>query len=185
VTDPDSGDDLPPLVLQSGPAQQDPREVPIELTTRPGGGLTLDISSFVHEPGAFTTLAHVAPVNGTLSVTGGVVTYTPNPGFYGVDAFTLRVCEVSAVCLDISASITVPPINDFLLTTGAALAEFFSGEHWTPEAYDEVGLLPGTTQRIIVPLAGLAALVGASLWFGLDSVGSVLRRWLAMLVSKL
>ncbi|HEX5671834.1 MAG TPA: Ig-like domain-containing protein [Acidimicrobiia bacterium] len=185
MTDPDSGDDLPPLALESGPAQQDPREVPIELTTRPGGDLTLDISSFVHEAGAFTTLAHVAPINGTLSVTGVVVTYTPNPGFFGVDGFTLRVCDPSAVCLDISASITVPPINDFLLTTGAALAEFFSAGHWTPGIDDEVGLLPGTTQRVVVPLAGLAALVGASMWFGLDSVGSVLRRWLAMLAAKL
>jgi hypothetical protein len=48
-----------------------------------------------------------------------------------------------------------------------------------------MGLLPGTTQRLVAPLAGLAALVGASLWFGLDSVGSVLRRRLAMLAAKL
>jgi hypothetical protein len=184
LTDPDSGDDLPPLANSSEPAEQDPREVPIEFTTRAGGALTIDISDFVHEAGAFTTLAQVAPTNGTLSVAGLVATYTPNPGFYGVDAFTLRVCDLSAVCLDISASVTVPPINDFLLTTGAALAEFFSGERLTRGTYNEVNLLPGTTQRVVVPLAGLAALVGASLWFGLDSVGSVFRRWLAVLAVK-
>ena len=183
LTDPNSSDASPPTTLPSLPGVQDPKEVPIFMTTRAGSGLTIDISNFVHEAGAITTMAQVAPTNGTLSVAGLVATYTPNPGFYGVDAFTLRVCDSSAVCLDLAASVTVPPVNDFLLTTGAALAEFFSGRS-TPGLYDEANLLPDATQRIIVPLAGLAALVSASLWFGLDSVGSVSRRWLAMLAAK-
>ena len=180
LTDPDSGDGSQTLAL---PAEQDPREVPIELTTRAGGDLTFDLSNVIHQAGAFTALAHLAPTNGTLSLTGLVATYTPNPGFYGVDAFTIRACTPSAACLDISVSVTVPPINDFLLTTGAALAEFFA-RGGSSGTYNEVNLLPGTTQRVIVPLAGLAALVSASLWFGLDSFGSVLRRWLAILTAR-
>ena len=183
-TNPGSGDDLAAPDLQLEPAEQAASSVPIELTTRAGSGLTIDISNFVHEGSGFTTLAYVAPTNGTLSIAGLVAIYTPNPGFYGVDAFTLRVCDSSAVCVDIAASVTVPPINDFLLTTGAALAKFFSAGGSTPTTYNELDLLPDTAQRVMVPLAGLAALVGASLLFGLDSVGSVLRRLLAVLAIR-
>jgi hypothetical protein len=179
-TDQESGEEPPPLDLHPEPAAPAAPGFPIELRTKGGDGLTIDLAALV--PLAFTTLAHTAPTHGTLMVEGLVATYIPRPGFYGVDRFTLRVCDRSAVCHDILASVTVPPINDFLLTTGAAVAKFFSAGGSTLATYHHEDLLPA--QRVAVPLAGLAALVGGSLLIGLESVGTVLRRLLAMLAIR-
>ncbi len=56
------------------------------------------------------------PANGTATVdpATGLVTYTPDPDYYGPDAFTYRVCDngVPPACDSASVAITVLPVND-------------------------------------------------------------------------
>ena len=183
--DPDSSGTLSPPALPSEPTNQDTPTTQLELTTRSGDVLTIDLSSFATDGSVVTALAYTTSSNGTLSVQGVVATYIPAPGFYGVDRFTLRVCHPSAACLDVLVSVIVPPINDFLLTTGAALSQFLSGGNVSPATYNVANdLLSETARRVFVPLVGLVTVAGASLMFGLDTVGNGLRRLLAALALK-
>lgn len=58
----------------------------------------------------------IPPTNGIVSINGsGVATYTPAPGFFGVDTFTYQVCDDDAACDTALVTITVyaPPVaND-------------------------------------------------------------------------
>ncbi|MCR1786054.1 tandem-95 repeat protein [Nocardioides carbamazepini] len=60
------------------------------------------------------------PAHGTTSVTGGVITYTPDAGFSGEDAYTYEVCDSShptPVCDTATVTATV----DNVFTTGATI----------------------------------------------------------------
>ena len=59
-------------------------------------------------PGSVTM--SVSPSNGTTTVSGGAVSYTPDPDFNGVDSFGYQVCDDAAACD--TATVTVNPIND-------------------------------------------------------------------------
>jgi len=59
----------------------------------------------------FTLAITVAPLNGTVTISGGSVTYTPGLNFNGDDSFTYSVTQDSqAVTAGVSISIT--PVND-------------------------------------------------------------------------
>ena len=51
--------------------------------------------------------------NGTVVLgAGGDVTYTPDPGFNGIDTFTYQVCDPGNACDTATVSVTVNSIND-------------------------------------------------------------------------
>lgn len=55
----------------------------------------------------------VPPAHGTLALnTDGSFTYTPAPGYNGVDSFIYRACDVLGACADTVVYITVTPVND-------------------------------------------------------------------------
>ena len=59
----------------------------------------------------FTLAITVAPLNGTVTISGGSVTYTPGLNFNGDDSFTYSVTQNSqTVTAEVSISIT--PVND-------------------------------------------------------------------------
>ncbi|NDU95849.1 beta strand repeat-containing protein [Spirosoma terrae] len=73
------------------------------------------------------------PSNGTASIVGGNVQYTPNAGFYGVDVLTYQVCEPgsSTNCATATVTITVqapggPTVvsinDDYVSTSGGTQA---------------------------------------------------------------
>ncbi|MEX2622600.1 MAG: Ig-like domain-containing protein [Acidimicrobiia bacterium] len=173
--------------LLAEPSNKAPATSPIELTTWAGDDLTFDVFDFVTDPegNTMTALAYSPPANGTLILEDGVATYSPTPGFFGSDQFTVRVCDSAAACTDALVSVTVPPINDFLLNTGSLFSPFISGLGSGSATYNVIDdLLTSSARRAIAPLAGLAGMVGASMMFGMESVGGRLRYLLAALMSK-
>jgi Bacterial Ig domain len=59
------------------------------------------------------TVAQVTqPTNGTVSLIDGVVTYTPNPDFFGSDSFSYLVSDGNGGTVVASVTVTVNPIND-------------------------------------------------------------------------
>jgi gliding motility-associated-like protein len=58
------------------------------------------------------------PANGTTSVDPitGIITYTPNPNFYGTDTFIYQACDdgtpLPALCDTAVVTVTVTPVND-------------------------------------------------------------------------
>jgi gliding motility-associated-like protein len=53
-----------------------------------------------------------APVNGSLTISGSAVTYTPAANYYGSDSFTFRVNDGSLNSTPATVSISVIPLND-------------------------------------------------------------------------
>ena len=62
---------------------------------------------------ASATSVPTAPPNGTTSVnsSNGAVTYTPSPGFYGMDTFQYSVCDTYGACSLGTITVTVNPNN--------------------------------------------------------------------------
>ena len=67
------------------------------------------------DPSSVTVLAS-GPANGSAVVTGtppGAITYTPDPGFVGTDAFDYQVCDLGGLCDTATVSVSVtgsPPV---------------------------------------------------------------------------
>lgn len=67
------------------------------------------------------------PSNGTVSVSGGNIIYTPNAGYYGPDMFTYSVCETpSGLCTTTSVYISVREPNAANATS--ATDDYFNSE---------------------------------------------------------
>ena len=63
------------------------------------------------------TTAVSGPANGTVTITaGGVMTYTPDPGFFGTDTFVYRVSDLTGLTDTATVTITVPAPPIDLLT---------------------------------------------------------------------
>jgi len=78
--------------------------------------VTTPLADIVTVAGAPIDLASIAvqtaPANGTIGIdpTTGAVTYTPNPGYAGADAYALHVCDTSAPtpqCHDVTVAVEV------------------------------------------------------------------------------
>ncbi len=58
---------------------------------------------------------HSQPANGTATVVGGQIRYTPDPDFSGTDTFTYEVCDTTLptpLCSTATVSVTVSEVND-------------------------------------------------------------------------
>jgi uncharacterized protein with beta-barrel porin domain len=80
--------------------------------------------------------------NGTASVSeiGGVVTYTPNPGFAGIDTYTYRVClaapnatvcDTAVVTINVIPTITAvndPPLGTIPATGGTTITSVYAND---------------------------------------------------------
>ena len=63
------------------------------------------------------TTAVSGPANGSVTITaGGVMTYTPDPGFFGTDTFVYRVSDLTGLTDTATVTITVPAPPIDLLT---------------------------------------------------------------------
>src|SRR5690606_6324461 len=62
--------------------------------------------------------------NGTVSISGGSVTFIPTPGFIGTASFTYRITDglltdTATVTINVTPPAAVPPVTDDINVTGA------------------------------------------------------------------
>ena len=77
------------------------------------------------------------PTHGSVTESGGVVTYTPDANYAGPDSFTYEVCDVNGVCDTGTVTVVVTAVND--PPSDPADASFA-----TPEDTAHSGTLPGS-----------------------------------------
>ncbi len=68
-----------------------------------------------------------APANGTVTVAGGVVTYTPAAGFFGTDSFEVTIEDEAGNSLTITVTVTVNAAPRVILATDACIAVVAQG----------------------------------------------------------
>ena len=92
------------------PVEDIPVAVADRTTTAPGNGVHIDVTANDRdaESGHLVVVAVSTPANGSAVVnTSGTVTYTPAPGFVGVDSFSYEVCDPAGSCATGVVEVTV------------------------------------------------------------------------------
>ncbi|HEX4925028.1 MAG TPA: Ig-like domain-containing protein, partial [Bdellovibrionales bacterium] len=87
-----------------------------------------------------TVTAATDPAGGTTSVVAGVLTYTPDSGFNGVDTFTYTVSDGTATDTE---TVTIKVMNPFTWDGGGGDASWTTGANWHGNA------APSATQTAI------------------------------------
>ena len=111
-------------------APQDLSEAPVAmagaLVTLVNTAGNLDLSTLASDAdGGTLSYATTNPTNGSVSLTGAVVTYTPNTGYFGSDSFTYTVTDGDNAPATATVSVTVhraPTSRDAWVTTPANTA---------------------------------------------------------------
>ena len=111
-------------------APQDLSEPPVAmagaLVTLVDTAGNLDLSTLASDAeGGTLSYAVTNPTNGSVSLTGAVVTYTPNTGYFGSDSFTYTVTDGDNAPATATVSVTVhraPTSQDAWVTTPANTA---------------------------------------------------------------
>lgn len=67
------------------------------------------------------TLTASDPANGSTSVTDLMVTYTPDPDFFGTDTFTYQVCDPGLACATATLTVEVLAQNDAPTAVGTSM----------------------------------------------------------------
>lgn len=83
------------------PLEDPPLAAEDRVTTAVGMGVHIDVAAndFDPEGGALAVTFVSTPQHGLAAVnTSGTVTYTPAPGFSGLDSFTYEVCDAGGSC---------------------------------------------------------------------------------------
>jgi large repetitive protein len=99
--------------IDLGPAAHDdaattPEDTPVAIAViandgDPDGNLVVSSVAFLALPAAGTA---------AVDARSGVVTYTPDPDWNGVDTFTYRACDAEGACDRAGVTVTVVPVND-------------------------------------------------------------------------
>ena len=93
------------------PVNDAPVTSTLAATTNEDTSVDIDIVATDVENDALTYVITTNPTNGTLTMTGSVVTYTPNANYNGSDSFSYRVNDGTNNS-NATVPITVNPIND-------------------------------------------------------------------------
>ena len=83
-----------------------------EATTDEDEPIAISLQASDDDGDALTYTIASGPANGTLSGTAPDLTYTPDPGFNGIDSFTFYVSDAEFDSDTVSVTITVTSIND-------------------------------------------------------------------------
>jgi hypothetical protein len=80
---------------------------------------------------ALTVTVPVQPAHGTVTVDGNDVTYTPDPGYAGVDTVTYTVCDPDAACdtgvVTVTVGPQITPVNQPPVADAGAAQQVASG----------------------------------------------------------
>jgi len=88
-------------------------------------GDTLDITLIPNTPVVVTS-------NGTASILNGLVTYTPNPTFQGVDSIPYSICDPAGLCDTAWIYVTVSPVVDTPNVAPIATDDYATTDVFTP-----------------------------------------------------
>ena len=98
-------------VFETGTPNQAPTPNNDVAQTGIGSPITIDVLANDTDPEnhALTIMQLTQPPNGTTQIVGGMVEYTPNPGFEGTDVFTYTVCDngTPSECATATVAVTV------------------------------------------------------------------------------
>jgi hypothetical protein len=153
--------------------------VPGDTVVFSGGVAAIDLTSLVADADGdpLTVVGRGTSGHGSLLVFDGVAVFTPEPGFYGVTDVRFTACDPSGACIDTTVSVFVPPVNDILMATNdpEMLTQFLTAASSTTDAGELVSeLLVDSLERLAVPVAGAAGVIGGSLLFGLHRISTSL-----------
>ncbi len=108
-------------------ANQPPKAVNDTATTTAGKAVTVNVLANDSDPDSDTlsVTANTNPANGTVTRSGGNITYTPKAGFTGTDTFTYTISDgkggtaTGTVTITVNAAANQPPkaVNDTATTT--------------------------------------------------------------------
>ncbi len=107
------------VTVNGAPAGDD-----IETTTPAGTPVEIDVLGEVSDPDGDTlTIDGVSnPSNGTATVAGGSVTYTPASGFTGTDSFNVTVSDGNGGSATLAVTVTVQGAQRILIAQNACVA---------------------------------------------------------------
>jgi uncharacterized repeat protein (TIGR01451 family)/gliding motility-associated-like protein len=104
-------------------------------TTEEGQPVAINVvaNDFDMESNTFTVTTNTNPTNGTVVNNGdGTFTYTPNPGFEGIDTFTYTICDDQTPAACDTATVTVTVLPDNGENDTYANDDAFNGNQGTP-----------------------------------------------------
>jgi hypothetical protein len=95
------------------PPNHPPVAVADSATTLEGTPVAINVLANDSDPDGDTLMisASSLPGNGTLSINGGIMTYTPNAGFTGADGFTYHIIDGKGGVASANVSVSVRPRN--------------------------------------------------------------------------
>ncbi|MBK9462220.1 MAG: tandem-95 repeat protein [Sphingobacteriales bacterium] len=93
----------------NGTPNQAPVAVDDSGTSTNGNPVTINVLGNDYDPDGdpLTLTVTQQPANGTLTVNGGNITYTPNPGFNGTDTYNYQICDDATPPLCDQATVTI------------------------------------------------------------------------------
>ena len=114
------------ITIQVNAIDDDPTTFDITATTDEDTAVDINLSAEEYDGDAYSFAIKQSPSHGTLgTISGSVVTYTPNADWFGVDQFTYEATDDRFAKINIAtAAITVNPINDAPTTNDMNIASY-------------------------------------------------------------
>ena len=133
-------------------------------TTNEDTAITIDVASLISDVDSTTLTVTASSTNGTVSVTGTAITFTPNANYNGPATITYTVTDDAGVPLSDTGTIgvTVTPVNDAPVLTGSA-ATLVAGTEDVSYTVTAADLLAGFTDVDggVLSIVGLVSSSGA------------------------
>jgi hypothetical protein len=90
-----------------------------------GSSVAINLATLVSDSKGIFQISPL-PVNGTVTLAGGIVTYTPNTFWSGNDSFGFTVTSQGQTSDKATVTITVNPVNDKPILTSTVVSELFA-----------------------------------------------------------
>ena len=82
------------------------------------------LSNDIYESAAVEIESVEQPANGTTDLVAGLVRYTPQADFFGLDEFRYTICDIDGPCSSALVMLTIDPVNDAPLVVDDDVSTF-------------------------------------------------------------